>query len=59
MGKVDRLRNRVEPFTVLFWALRIVLANLTLPAAVLYMVTVGSILSEDALSPSLFLSHTV
>ena len=35
MGKVDRLRNRVEPFTVLFWDLRIVLANLTLHAAVL------------------------
>ena len=27
MGKVDRLRNRVEPFAALFWALGIVLAN--------------------------------
>ena len=25
MGKVDRLRNRVEPFAALFWALGIVL----------------------------------
>ena len=27
MGKVDRLRNKVEPFADLFWALVIVLAN--------------------------------
>ena len=27
MGKVDRLRNRVEPFTVLFWSLCNKLAN--------------------------------
>ena len=27
MGKVDRLRNRVDPFGALFWALGIVLAN--------------------------------
>ena len=25
MGKVNRLRNRVEPFAALFWALEIVL----------------------------------
>ena len=25
MGKVDRLRNRVEPFAALFWSLGIVL----------------------------------
>ena len=27
MSKVDRLRNRVEPFAALFWALGIELAN--------------------------------
>ena len=27
MGVVDRLRNKVEPFAALFWALGIVLAN--------------------------------
>ena len=27
MGKVDRLRTKVEPFAALFWALGIVLAN--------------------------------
>ena len=27
MGKLDRLRNRVEPFAALFWALGIVFAN--------------------------------
>ena len=27
MGKSDRLRNRVEPFAVLFWALDNVLVN--------------------------------
>ena len=31
MCKVDRRRNRVEPFAALFWALGIVLAN-TLPS---------------------------
>ena len=27
MGKVDRLGNKVEPFSALFWALSIVLAK--------------------------------
>ena len=33
MGKVDRLRNRVEPFAFMFWALGILLTyqHLTLP----------------------------
>ena len=31
MGKVDRLRNKVEPFAALFWALGIVLVT-TQPA---------------------------
>ena len=72
MGKVDdRLRNRIEPFAVLFWALSIVLANTmqwTCPPAwhhstavhkaCPYMVTVGSILNEDELPPP-FLSRYV
>ena len=34
MGKVDRLRNKVEPFATLFWAFGIVHTchHLTLPA---------------------------
>ena len=32
MVKVDRLRNRVEPFVVLFWALGIVLDKTYSPA---------------------------
>ena len=60
MGKVDRLRNTVEPFAALFWALGIVCTcqHLTLPAgpaslnavqkACPYMVIVGSILKVDA-----------
>ena len=70
MGKVDRLRIRVEPFAALFWALGIDLAN-TLPCpparhrstavynACPYMVIVGSILNKDALAPPLFLSRYV
>ena len=70
MSKVDRLRNRVEPFAALFWALGINLAN-TWPCpparqnstavhkACPYMVIVGSILSEDALPPPLFLSRYI
>ena len=70
MGKLDRLRNRVEPFAVLFWALGIVIAN-TWPClltrhhstdvrkACPYMVIVGSILSEDALAPPLFRSRYI
>ena len=59
MGKVDRLRNRVDIFAVLFWALGIICTcqHLTLPAgpaslhkAWPYMVIVGSILKEDALA---------
>ena len=57
MGKVDRLRNRVDIFAVLFWALGIICTcqHLTLPAGPAslhkvcpYMVIVGSILKEDA-----------
>ena len=56
MGKVDRLRNRVEHFASLFWALGIELANTwSVQKACPYMVIVGSILSEDALPPPLFL----
>ena len=67
MGQVDRLRNRIEPFAALFWALGIALAN-TCPCpparhhstavhkVFSFMVIVGSILSEDALPPPLFLS---
>ena len=60
MAKVDRLRNRVEPFASLFWALGNVLANTYPPArhpstavhkACPYMVIVGSILSKEALHP--------
>ena len=52
MGKVDRLRNRVEHFASLFWALGIELANTwSVQKACPYMVIVGSILSEDALPP--------
>ena len=68
MGKVDRLRNRVEPF--LFWALGILLANTWLcPTAQHHstaghkacptIVIVGSILSKDALPPPLFLSRYI
>ena len=72
MGKADPLRNRVEPFAALLWALGIVHCTqystcqyLTLPAGpaslhsrtqsmtLLYMVIVGSILSEDVLAPPL------
>ena len=58
MGKADRLRNRVEPFTVLFLVLGIVLTNTlaSLPdhcnavhKACPYMVIVGKIVNEDAL----------
>ena len=61
MGKVDRLRNRVDNFAELFQALGTVRAKTTdLSAAVHkacpYMVTVGSILSEDLLPLPLFQS---
>ena len=60
MAKVDRLRNRVEPFASLFWALGNVLANTYPPArhpstavhkACPYMVIDGLIFNEDAPSP--------
>ena len=64
MGKVDRLRNRVNPFTALFWALGNVLTNIgpcppgrchstAVHKACPYMVIIGSILNEDALPPPL------
>ena len=65
MGNVAHLRNRVEPFAFLFWALGIVstvlakhltltagpasLRRCTVHKACLYMVIVGSILHEDEL----------
>ena len=56
MGRVDRLRNRVEPFAVLYWHCTYTCQHLTLPAgpaslhkAWPYMVIVGSILNEDSL----------
>ena len=70
MGKVYRLRNRVEPFAALFWALGNVLAN-TWPwqpalhhstavhKACPYMVIVGSILIKTRPAPPLFLSRYV
>ena len=33
MGKMDRLRNKVEPFAALFWALGIVLSHHSDPAS--------------------------
>ena len=64
MGKVDRHRNRVEPFTSLFWALGNVYytANTghappdryhftAVHKAYPYMVLVGSIINEDAPAP--------
>ena len=64
MGKVYNLRNRVEPFAALFWALGTVLANIRHCTAVhkacSYMDIVGSILNEDAMSPPpLFLSRYI
>ena len=65
MGKVDRLRNRVEPFAALFWALGTVLANparrpgITPPPYTKHMVTVGSILNEEMCPFPLFLSRYV
>ena len=50
MGKVDRLRNRVEPFAALFWARHHFTA---VHKACPYMVIVGSILNEDALAPNI------
>ena len=71
MGKVDRLRNKVETLAVLFWALGhvrlYVLAN-TWPCTPAeqyctavhktcpYLVIVGSNLSEDAPATPFFLS---
>ena len=73
MGKVNRLRNRVEPFAALFWARGIVLYVRAITRPYLparhhctavhkacpcpYMVIVGSILNEDTLAPPLFLSR--
>ena len=63
MSKVDRLRNRVEPFAALFWALDIVLANTwPCPPASLHRRTQSmslhghsfSIIFEDAWSPPPF-----
>ena len=62
MDMVDRLRFRVEPFPVLFWALDIVLAktgsfpparhhSTAVQKASPYLVIVGSILNEDPLPP--------
>ena len=57
MGKVDRLRNRVEPFVALFMGYRhctCCMHHLTLPAdpasfhACPYLVIVSSIRNEDA-----------
>ena len=70
MDIVDRLRIRVEPFPVLFWALDIVLAktgsfpparhhSTAVQKASPYLVIVGSILNEDALPPPLLLSRYV
>ena len=72
MGKVGRLRNRVEPFAALFLALGIVrMYKLYMPfpparhkstnihKACPYMVIIGSILNEDAPPPPLFLSSYV
>ena len=68
MGKEEHLCIGVEPFTALFWALGIILAN-TWPCpparhhstaihkACPYIVLVGSILSEDALPPFLILYY--
>ena len=62
MGKLDRRRNRVEPFVALFWALDIVQYLKTpdparrhhstaVHKACPHMVKVGSILNKDALPP--------
>ena len=62
MGKVDRVRNRVEPFAALFWTLGIDLPTpdpARRPAASLHCRTqsmslngpIGSILYEDAKTP--------
>ena len=68
MGKVNRLRNRVEPFAVLFWALGGELANIwpclhAGPALLnrrtqsmsFYGHIVSSILNEDAFAPFAYL----
>ena len=55
MGKLARLRNKVESFAVLFWAFGIVIANTAVLKACPYMVMVGSNLTKDAL-PTKFLS---
>ena len=70
MGNVDCLRNKVEPFTALFWTLGIVLylstpdparrPGITLPPYTNHVMLpvrwwrVGSILNQDALLPSTF-----
>ena len=67
MGKVDRLRNKVEPFAALFWALGIVLDpcpparhhSAAVHKACPYMVIIGSILYEDALPPPLFPNYSI
>ena len=59
MDKVDCLRDRVEPFAVLFWAPSNVYLpipdcarqpDITLHKACPYMVIVGSFLNEDAVT---------
>ena len=70
MGNVDRLRNKVKPFTALFWTLGIVLylstpdparrPGITLPPYTNHVMLpvrwwrVGSILNQDALPPPPF-----
>ena len=58
MGKVDRLRNKAEPFAALFWALGIVFANtwsrqLSCPPPGI----VGSILNERRAGPTPLFSY--
>ena len=59
MGKLARLRNKVETFAVLFWAFGIVIANTAVHKACPYMVMVGSNLTEDALPTKFFSIGTV
>ena len=55
MGKVARLRNKIEPFAALFWALGIVNVHTCQQAAWPYKAMFGSILTEDALPPLSYL----